>query len=246
MNATPRRLVRAALGAALLCLGSSAPGFGAVAPAPPAPRVLVLVRHGHYAADPLADPKLGPGLTALGVAQARLAGARLAGFPQPFEAVLASPLQRAAETARVIASDLGADVRVQTVAELEECTPPTWREQQVKDEPIEDQKACAAQLDRLFAERFVPATGGERRELLVAHGNVIRYLITKALRVDTKAWLEMSVGHASLTTIRVEADGTFKVIAIGDVGHLPPNYLTGATGNPDRDLTVPALPKPAG
>ena len=159
MNATPRRLVRAALGAALLCLGSSAPGFGAVAPAPPAPRVLVLVRHGHYAADPLADPKLGPGLTALGVAQARLAGARLAGFPQPFEAVLASPLQRAAETARVIASDLGADVRVQTVAELEECTPPTWREQQVKDEPIEDQKACAAQLDRLFAERFVPATG---------------------------------------------------------------------------------------
>jgi serine/threonine-protein phosphatase PGAM5 len=64
--------------------------------------------------------------------------------------------------------------------------------------------------------------------------------VTKALRVDTQAWLEMSIGHASITVIRVETDRTFKVIAVGDVGHLPPNLQTGATGNPARDLKVPA------
>ena len=75
--------------------------------------------------------------------------------------------------------------------------------------------------------------------MLVAHGNVIRYLVTKALGVDTTAWLEMSVHHASLTVIRVEPDGRFKVIAVGDSGHLPPSLMTGATGDPERNLEVP-------
>jgi serine/threonine-protein phosphatase PGAM5 len=126
------------------------------------------------------------------------------------------------------------------VNELAECTPPTWRTSVVADEKPEEMAQCAAKLDGFFAERFRPAAGGERHELLVCHGNVIRYLVTKSLGVDTKAWLEMSVGHASLTVVRVEADGTFKVISVGDVGHIPPNLQTGATGNPQRDLSVPA------
>jgi serine/threonine-protein phosphatase PGAM5 len=233
MNLRPRR--RFALTSALATAFALA---GAATLAAAAPRTLVLVRHGYYDADAKADPRLGPGLTPLGVAQARLAGARLAGLPFRFDAVLASPLTRAQETARVIASDL-AGAKIETVAELEECTPPTWRIAQVAEEKPEEMAACAATLDALFAARFVPSPDAERHDLLVAHGNVIRYLVTKALRVETKAWLEMSVGHASLTTIRVEADGTFKVIAVGDVGHLPPNLQTGATGMPARDLAVP-------
>ena len=66
-----------------------------------------------------------------------------------------------------------------------------------------------------------------------------RYLVTRALGVDTTAWLEMSVGHASITEIRVEADGRFKVISIGDLGHIPPNMQTGATGMTDKKLEVP-------
>lgn len=60
-----------------------------------------------------------------------------------------------------------------------------------------------------------------------------------ALGVDTSAWLEMSVHNASLTVIRVEADGRFKVLAVGDSGHLPPMMHTGATGDPERGLEVP-------
>jgi serine/threonine-protein phosphatase PGAM5 len=215
---------------------------GLLAPAPPPapptlyPHTIVLLRHGHYAPAPEGAPERpGPGLTPLGVAQARLAGGRLAGMH--FDALLASPLTRAQETARVVAEDLR--LPVQVVDELQECTPRTWRTAVVADEKPADMAACAATLDRVFAEQFKPATGAERRDLLVCHGNVIRYLVTKALKVDPQAWLEMSVGHASLTTIRVEKDGSTRVIAVGDVGHLPPNLQTGSIGNPERTLSVP-------
>ena len=47
---------------------------------------------------------------------------------------------------------------------------------------------------------------------------------------------------ASVTKIRVNADGSFKVISVGDIGHIPPNLRTGASGDPDRSLVIPALP----
>jgi serine/threonine-protein phosphatase PGAM5 len=231
---------RGALLAAALLVATEARAQAAAPPKPQAhTRTIVLMRHGQYAEnDPKADPELGGALTPLGIAQARLAGARLAGLPQRFDTVLASPLVRAQETARVVADDLR--TAPETTDALAECTPPTWRASAMADEKPEDMAACVRQLDGIFEARFRPAEGADRRELWVCHGNVIRYLVTKALKVDTKSWLEMSVGHASLTTVQVAADGSFKLIAVGDVGHLPPGLLTGATGNPDRSLTVPA------
>jgi serine/threonine-protein phosphatase PGAM5 len=230
-----RRMSLAAILLASLAVAEPA----AAQPAPAAAvRTLYLVRHGAYAQDPKADPRLGPGLTPIGVAQARLVGARLRGLPFGFDAVLASPLTRARETAQVVAAELPGS-RIEIVPDLEECTPPTWRKAVVADEPAAAQAACKAQLDRVFARLFRPAEGAERHDLLVCHGNVIRSLVTRALRVDPEAWLEMSIGHASVTVIRVEADGAFRVIAVGDVGHLPPSLQTGAAGNPERDLRVP-------
>jgi serine/threonine-protein phosphatase PGAM5 len=206
----------------------------------PAARTIVLVRHGNYIDDPRADARLGPGLSPIGVAQAHLAGARLAGLPGRFDAMYVSPMQRARDTAAVIGTDFP-DRRFTVVDDLAECTPPTRRVEIIKDEKPADLAAYKAQLDRVFATYFKPATGSARTDLFVCHGNVIRYLVTRALGVDTTAWLEMSVGHASITTIRVEPDGRFKVIAIGDVGHIPPNLRTGSTGDGDRTLAIPVL-----
>jgi serine/threonine-protein phosphatase PGAM5 len=55
----------------------------------------------------------------------------------------------------------------------------------------------------------------------------------------------MSVGHASITRIRIEADGRFKVIAVGDVGHLPPSLRTGASGDRDTGLAIEPLREPS-
>ena len=111
----------------------------------------------------------------------------------------------------------------------------------MQGETPEDLAACQAQLDRLFATHFRPSADGERSELMVCHGNVIRYLVTRALGVDTQAWLEMSVGHASITRIRIEPDGRMKVLSVGDVGHLPPNLQTGATGDAERSLSLGSM-----
>lgn len=207
----------------------------------PEAHVILLVRHGHYESAEGGDERTTMGLTPLGIAQARLVGARLAGRPGRIDGLHVSPLKRAQETAAVIGESFPGR-HFETDEDLAECTPPTRRAEVMAGEKPGDLAACEAQLDRVFARYFVPARGAERTDLLVAHGNVIRYLVTKALGVDTKAWLEMSVGHASLTVIRVEADGRLKVIAVGDVGHLPPNLLTGATGDTPRELVAPALP----
>jgi serine/threonine-protein phosphatase PGAM5 len=205
---------------------------------PPAatPRTIILVRHGAYQADS-ANPSPGPGLLPVGVAQAKLAASRLAALGR-FDAIFTSPMTRAQETARVIAADVPHG-SFEVLPQLAECTPPTRRKEITKDETAESMAACKATLDALFAQRFVPAAGSPRRELFVAHGNVIRSLVVRALGVDPAAWLELSIGHASITEILIEPDGRFKVISVGDVGHLPLNLQSGVTGVGDKSLTVP-------
>jgi serine/threonine-protein phosphatase PGAM5 len=199
---------------------------------PRAARTIVLMRHGHYSQDPAGEPELGSPLTPLGVAQAHLTAARLAGQPQKIDAVYASPLARARDTARVIAADLPG-TKVETEDDLAECTPTTGA-----PDPRGAQAECAKKLDAVFARHFRPASGAARRELVVCHGNVIRYLVAKSLGVDTRAWPAMSFPHASLTTVRIEADGRIQVLGAGDVGHLPPSLTTSAST--DRDVVVRA------
>jgi len=208
----------------------------------PAERTVVLVRHGSYVPDPKIDDKIGPHLSPLGSAQAHLAGARLAGMPGRFDGMYVSPMQRARDTAAIIGESFPGR-HFEVVDDLAECVPPTWRADVAKDYSRAEQADCKARLDRDFARFFKPAVGGPQRDLLVCHGDVIRYLVTRAMRVDTRAWLEMSVGNASITVIRVQPDGRMKVIAVGDVGHIPPNLQSGATGDPDRSLAVPAQAK---
>jgi serine/threonine-protein phosphatase PGAM5 len=45
------------------------------------------------------------------------------------------------------------------------------------------------------------------------------------------------VAHASVTIIQVRADGAIRVIAVGDVGHVPPNLQSWGTDE-DPQLTV--------
>ena len=207
----------------------------------PAARIIYLVRHGHYVSDKTIDEKIGPGISPLGSAQANLAGARLAGLQLKFDSYYVSPMQRARDTASVLGRNFP-ESKFKVVDDLAECTPPSRDMKIMAEEKPEDLAACKAAIDRVFTAYFKPAQGNEKTELFVCHGNVIRYLVTRSLGVDPIAWLSMSVGHASITKIRIESDGRFKVIAVGDVGHFPPTLLTGASGDPDRSLAIPSLP----
>lgn len=207
----------------------------------PAARIIYLVRHGHYLSDKAIDEKIGPAISPMGSAQANLAGARLAGLQIKFDSYYVSPMQRARDTAAVIGRNFP-ESKFKVVEDLAECTPPTRDKKIMADEKPADLAACSAALDRVFAAYFKPAHGSAKTELFVCHGNVIRYLVTRSLGVDPVAWLSMSVGHASITKIRIEADGRFKVITVGDVGHFPSTLLTGASGDIDHSLAIPVLP----
>jgi serine/threonine-protein phosphatase PGAM5 len=199
---------------------------------------LYLVRHGTYVPDPKASPEPGPGLTPLGLAQARLAGARLAGMPVRFTAITSSTLTRAQQTAVEIRAALP-EVPGSASSLLSECTPPS-------NAPAADAAATAAQVackqrfDMAFEKLAVPATGADRHDVLVCHGNVIRYFVSRALGIDTRLFANFAVANASLTILRVRRDGTMQVMAVGDAGHIPPN-LQSYGGDADPQLVAPAL-----
>lgn len=200
-------------------------------------RVLYLIRHGQYDHEDPADPDVGKHLIPLGVAQARLTADRLRAMPVEITSLTSSTMTRARETARVIGADLpGLELRQSRI--LRECTPTTWRADIMADLEPGEAVACETQLEAAFAEFFVPSATGERHDVIVAHGNVIRYLVTRVLGVDTHSWLVMSVGNASITTVRIRPDGRMKILGVGDMGHLPPNMQTGF-GQRTGPLVVP-------
>ena len=218
-----------------VCIAAAAVASTPVAPSAHGSRTIYLVRHGAYEEGARADPQLGPGLTPLGVAEARLVAARLRGLPIQFDEITSSTLLRARQTAAVI-HELLTEVPLKQTSQLVECTPPGSDE--ADGEAGTAQAACAERLNGVFAQEFVPARNKDQNDLIVAHGNVIRYLVVKALGADTRTWTAMSVAHASVTIIRVRADGTMTVIAVGDIGHLPPNMQSWG-GGADPQLTAP-------
>ena len=233
MKATPFILA-----SSLFLLAAPVQSQGA-APAPGAfARTIYLIRHGAYDTAQQGDDHVVKGLTPLGIAEARLIAARLRGMPVTFTSLTSSTMARARQTARVIGQSFP-NLALDADPLLCECTPRAWRADAMQGVPTLELDASEAQLNKVFGKYFVPARTAGENDIIVAHGNVIRYLVTKALGVDTKAWSGFSVAHCSLTVIRVLPDGAFKVLAVGDVGHIPPNLQSGATGN-DPQLVVPA------
>jgi len=206
--------------------------------AEPGSRTLYLVRHGYYDWEDESDPEVGKALIPLGVAQARLVSARLVALPVEMSMLYSSTMTRARQTAAVIHKDFP-ELKWVKSPKLSECTPTTWREDVMEGTEPEEVAACEEQLQAAFDQFFVPSSDGDRHEMVVCHGNVIRWFVTRALGVDTEAWLGMSVSNCSLTVIRVNADGTMKLLKIGDAGHIPPNLQSGSD-HVDRTLAIPA------
>ncbi|UCG52692.1 MAG: histidine phosphatase family protein [Candidatus Latescibacterota bacterium] len=200
-------------------------------------RTLYLIRHGEYAHEDDRDPDVGKALVPLGVAQARLVGARLSSLPVSVTSLRSSTMTRARQTALVIREEFP-DLELEQSPLLRECVPPTWRKEVVADVDPKEMEDCVDQLDEAFATFFVPSPDSERHDIVVCHGNVIRYFVTKVLGVDTMAWLGMSIGNCSMTIVRISPDGKMKLLVVGDVGHLPPNLQTGLDGV-DKNLVVP-------
>src|SRR5208283_5233062 len=137
-------------------------------------RTLYLIRHGQM--DPnfnRDDPREG-GLSKLGRKQAALTARKLGSIPVSM--IYHSTLRRAAETAQIISHSFPG-VRCVGSKALWECIPSippgveTCFVGLQEDQMLRDKERAA----RLFARHFVPTRGSDRSEVVVCHGNLIRY-----------------------------------------------------------------------
>lgn len=191
-------------------------------------RTLYLVRHGQQAAtrDPGAEEdNLGTGLTRLGIQQARAVARRLQEVP--LSMIHTSTLRRAAQTARAIAA-AWPNVPVTATDDLWEAMPavpvgvPTGLAASFSRQVGED----AARIRAAFTTYFQPSADVDLNEVIVCHGNLIRYFACRVLHVPAAAWASMMIHHCGLTVIKIEEDGRRFLVSHNDVGHLPPELRT--------------------
>jgi serine/threonine-protein phosphatase PGAM5 len=187
--------------------------------AEPGIRYLYLIRHGMYDRVPDVNERVGNGLNTLGHEQAVLVGKRLAALPVHMSALVTSDYTRARETAVDMGKELGMTPAQDSL--LRECTPTTTRADLVKENTPAEFAACEANLEAAWAKYVRPSPERDTHEVLVCHGNVIRWFVTRAIGADSKRWWSMDIGNASLTVIAVRPDGTTRLVVFSDVGHLP-------------------------
>jgi len=106
-----------------------------------------------------------------------------------------------------------------------------------------EKEKCVENLEKAFAKYFISSPDeSDRNDLIVCHGNVIRYFVTKVLKVDSMSWLQMSITNCSLTIIRIMPDGSMKLDTFSDYGHIPENLRTFTGGeNELKELVIPTL-----
>ena len=188
-------------------------------------RTIILIRHGEYEYDEDCDEDVGCGLVVLGRQQARLVGDRLKAMPIAFTSIQASAMTRARQTGEIIAERFP-DLDLALQRDIRECTPSSRREDIMAELDPGEAAECEANLEAAWQRIFVPASGANEYDIVICHGNVIRWFATRVLEVDPLAWLGMSIANCSMTVVQVRADGSKKLVAFADSGHIPYSMTT--------------------
>lgn len=176
-------------------------------------RTLVFLRHGQYDAESLGS------LTALGRKQAHLSGKYLQSFA--FDAIWSSTLLRARETADIVAEHLGKP-RIHHTRLLRE-----GLYTKVEGYPVSaaERREDRERADTAFA-KIVRTSRADRTELVVCHGNLIRYFMCRALKTPFTRWLRMTTSHCGITRVVVRDTGAVRVVSYNETGHLPRSHVT--------------------
>lgn len=190
-----------------------------------ATKTLILVRHGQYLVDRDAEGKRIPTserLTTLGRKQAKLAGRRLR--ENKIDRIIHSSMPRAIETASIIKEQLAYRGKSSQCHHLRECVPgfPKKLRKRYGHTNVKNLNADKAQVERAFKKYFKPSRK-DSVEVLVCHGNVIRYLVCRAMGIDTESWMSMDILQCGISVIRLKSKGDHRSIVLShnDIGHIP-------------------------
>lgn len=175
------------------------------------------MRHGQYATDD------GGKLTELGREQALITGRwifeHLNGTR--IHALWSSTLPRARETAEIIARNVTRS-KVRPVGVLREGM---YSKVKGYDVPASERQEDRARADDAFS-RFFRTSRADRLEIIVCHGNLIRYLVCRALHVPVLRWTRMNSNHCGMTRILIRDTGAVRVVSYNETAHLPVRMVT--------------------
>ena len=153
-------------------------------------------------------------------------------------------LLRAVQTGQIVAGVLKMPLDQDSL--LNECTPPSSRPDIMATLRPGEADSSQAQLDRAWFQYFDVSPNGDAHDVLVCHGNVIRWFVCRALGEDTKQWGSMEIGNCSITIITIKPDGTARLVIYDDVSHIPVAKQTWAGAGPGWvKVKQPKPPKPA-
>jgi len=213
---------------------------------PKGKRTIILVRHGQYNLHATLDSERN--LTELGKEQADITGSRIAELIKYMKTkttkdengnstalnvnFVKSTMTRATETANIILKHFPDGVKddhqsCDLIREGAPCPPdppfPEW-DPSPSDFFIEGSRIEAA--FRKYIHRADCDQGNDSVDVLVCHGNVIRYFVCRALQFPPEAWLRFAVHNGSITVMSINKKGDVVVTALGESGHLPVDKLT--------------------
>ena len=187
-------------------------------------RYVYLIRHGFYTPRNDVDDRLGNDLDSLGREQARRIGERLAALPVRIDTLVSSDFMRARQTADIIGKVLEKTPGRDSL--IRECSPGSDRPDLLKYRSDEDTRSCEDQLRAAWTRYMRPSPDADSHDVLVCHGNVIRWFVTRALGADTRRWANMEIANASITIIQMRSDGSTRLVTFSDAGHLPASLQT--------------------
>lgn len=189
-------------------------------------RIIHMIRHGQY--DLEAQASDGGSLTRIGRKQAEHTAMALSHLT--VEAIHCSTMIRAMETAAIIAETAGVDFNTHDL--LREAIPsiPPRIATQILDliehDPSFDYESINAdkqRADQAYETFFITPDEEEntQHELLVCHGNILRYLTCKALDINLNTWAKININHCGITTISIDVQGRTRLLRHNSAAHIP-------------------------
>lgn len=181
-------------------------------------RYLYLVRHGEADDD--------DALTRAGRLQASAAGERLRYIR--FSAIRHSPMQRAEETADLIA-DFLPGVPVGASGLLGDYLPPVSGQPDLPPPYAgllsgysPEERSEGAELASAAIQRYARPGGQDDSELIVTHNFLIGWFVRHALDAPDWRWMGLNQCNGGITVILYRTGMPAALVSYNDIGHLPP------------------------
>lgn len=177
---------------------------------------LTLIRHGQPQAD-----DTDPALTRMGRAQAHVTAVTL--HQQNIRTIHYSTMARARQTASIIAEyhPRAAHVGHDTLHEGVPVIPfgfSTYFAAYGQQRNQFDPETVRERLDLAYNTIFQETITHDTHDLVVCHGNVIRYFVCRVLGIDPRHWARFDIYHCSITQVVINPQPIQRLMDPADSG----------------------------